>query len=287
MKANSINPAFLQVLEGTVKKAVDEAFTTEKSQTQRLTTAQTMATLACSRTTLWRLVKEGKLTPHKGEGRALTYDTKEVLKLRDSCDCNDEKLSMTTPSTKEMEIHGTSSNKAKEEKHARICTSSAGFDNSSEEVAQSSLPKSNTRRTKSAANLQDLQATDKDLASVYNEVLSGRRFVQMPFNVLNEIRQDLEEKQLSASQFCQIVFYVIDAAMGKGPPIATAAEIPDRFVRIYVNHWLRDRDTLIPDEYVCYIMNKQRHWRAKVGGRYVDVSDTKWARDLMIEYANK
>ena len=285
MKANEISPAFLHILQESVNKAVNEAFTTQKAQAARLTTAQTMATLACSRTTLWRIVKEGKLIPHKGAGRTLTYDAKEVLKLRDLC--NEGKWNMEAPSTKEMEIHGTSSNKAKEEKHARICTSSAGFDNSSEEVAQSSLPKSNARRTKSAANLQDLQATDKDLASVYNEVLSGRRFVQMPFNVLNEIRQDLEEKQLSASQFCQIVFYVIDAAMGKVPPIATAAEIPDRFVRMYVNHWLRDRDTLIPDEYVCYIMNKQRHWRAKLGGRYVDVSDTKWAKDLMIEYAKK
>ena len=285
MKANEISPAFLHILQESGNKAVNEAFTTQKAQAARLTTAQTMATLACSRTTLWRIVKEGKLIPHKGAGRTLTYDAKEVLKLRDPC--NEGKWNMEAPSTKEMEIHGTSSNKAKEEKHARICTSSDGFDNSSEEVAQSSLPKSNTRRTKSAANLQDLQATDKDLASVYNEVLSGRRFVQMPFNVLNEIRQDLEEKQLSASQFCQIVFYVIDAAMGKVPPIATAAEIPDRFVRMYVNHWLRDRDTLIPDEYVCYIMNKQRHWRAKLGGRYVDVSDTKWAKDLMIEYAKK
>lgn len=84
MKANTINPAFLQVIEETVKKAVNEAFTTQKAQTARLTTAQTMATLACSRTTLWRIVKEGKLTPHKGAGRTLTYDAKEVMALRDA-----------------------------------------------------------------------------------------------------------------------------------------------------------------------------------------------------------
>lgn len=84
MKANTISPAFLQVIEETVKKAVNEAFTTQKAQSARLTTAQTMATLACSRTTLWRLVKDGKLTPHHGQGRTLTYDAQEVLRLRDA-----------------------------------------------------------------------------------------------------------------------------------------------------------------------------------------------------------
>ena len=84
MKANAISPAFIQVIEQAVKKAVSEAFTTQKAQTARLTTAQTMATLACSRTTLWRIVKEGKLTPHKGAGRTLTYDAKEVMALRDA-----------------------------------------------------------------------------------------------------------------------------------------------------------------------------------------------------------
>lgn len=84
MKANTISPAFIQVIEQAVKKAVSEAFTTQKAQTARLTTAQTMATLACSRTTLWRIVKEGKLTPHKGAGRTLTYDAKEVMALRDA-----------------------------------------------------------------------------------------------------------------------------------------------------------------------------------------------------------
>lgn len=84
MKANAISPAFIQVIEQAVKKAVSEAFTDQKAQTARLTTAQTMATLACSRTTLWRLVKDGKLTPHHGQGRTLTYDAKEVLRLRDA-----------------------------------------------------------------------------------------------------------------------------------------------------------------------------------------------------------
>ena len=75
--------------------------------------------------------------------------------------------------------------------------------------------------------------------------------------------------------------------MGKVSTTPTASEIPDSLVRVYVNQWLRDRNTLTPDEYVGYIMNNQRHWRAKIGGRYVDVSDTKWAKDLMTEYAKK
>ena len=285
MKANEISPAFLHILEESVNKAVNEAFTTQKAQAARLTTAQTMATLACSRTTLWRIVKEGKLTPHKGAGRTLTYDTKEVLKLRDSC--NEGKWNMEAPPTKEPKIHGTSSDKAEEEKHAHVCTSSVELDNSSEEIVPSSLPKARTRRAKSASKQQDVQSTDKDLESVYNEVLSGRRYIQMPFDILNGIRNDLELKQLSASQVCQIVFYIIDAAMGKVSTTPTASEIPDSLVRVYVNQWLRDRNTLTPDEYVGYIMNNQRHWRAKIGGRYVDVSDTKWAKDLMTEYAKK
>ena len=84
MKNNTINPAFLSIIEEVVKKAVKEAFTDHTAKTSRLTTAQTMATLACHRTTLWRLTKEGKLTPHKGAGRSLTYDAQEVLALRDS-----------------------------------------------------------------------------------------------------------------------------------------------------------------------------------------------------------
>ena len=106
---------------------------------------------------------------------------------------------MEAPPTKEPKIHGMSSDKAEEEKHAHVCTSSVELDNSSEEIVPSSLPKARTRRAKSASKQQDVQSTDKDLESVYNEVLSGRRYIQMPFDILNGIRNDLELKQLSAS----------------------------------------------------------------------------------------
>ena len=111
-------------------------------------------------------------------------------------------------------------------------------------------PQSHTDGANSASNTQGVQVTDEDLDSAYKEVLAGRRYGQIPFDVLDGIRQDLELSQLSASQACQIILYVGDALRGIVSAAPTAKEIPDPVVRVYVSQWLRDRNTLTPDEYV-------------------------------------
>lgn len=146
---------------------------------------------------------------------------------------------------------------------------------------------SHTDGANSASNTQGVQVTDEDLDSAYNEVLAGRRYGQIPFDVLDGIRQDLELSQLSASQACQIILYVGDALRGIASAAPTAKEIPDPVVRVYVSQWLRDRNTLTPDEYVGYMMQKQRHWRVRVGNKAVDVSNTQWAQHLLNQYERK
>lgn len=148
-------------------------------------------------------------------------------------------------------------------------------------------PQSHTDGANSASNTQGVQVTDEDLDSAYKEVLAGRRYGQIPFDVLDGIRQDLELSQLSASQACQIILYVGDALRGIASAAPTAKEIPDPVVRVYVSQWLRDRNTLTPDEYVGYMMQKQRHWRVRVGNKAVDVSNTQWAQHLLNQYERK
>lgn len=148
-------------------------------------------------------------------------------------------------------------------------------------------PQSHTDGANSASNTQGVQVTDEDLDSAYKEVLAGRRYGQIPFDVLDGIRQDLELSQLSASQACQIILYVGDALRGIASAAPTAKEIPDPVVRVYVCQWLRDRNTLTPDEYVGYMMQKQRHWRVRAGNKAVDVSSTQWAQHLLNQYERK
>lgn len=148
-------------------------------------------------------------------------------------------------------------------------------------------PQSHTDGANSASNTQDVQVTDEDLKKAYKEVLAGRRYGQIPFDILDGIRQDLELSQLSASQACQIILYVGDALRGIVSAAPTAKEITDPVVRVYVSQWLRDRNTLTPDEYVGYMMQKQRHWKVKVGTKSVDVSSTQWAQHLLNQYERK
>lgn len=148
-------------------------------------------------------------------------------------------------------------------------------------------PQSHTDGENSVSEPQGVQVTDEDLDSAYKEVLAGRRYGQIPFDVLDGIRQDLELSQLSASQACQIILYVGDALRGIASAAPTAKEIPDPVVRVYVSQWLRDRNTLTPDEYVGYMMQKQRHWRVRVGNKAVDVSNTQWAQHLLNQYERK
>lgn len=148
-------------------------------------------------------------------------------------------------------------------------------------------PQSHTDGENSVSEPQDVQVTDEDLKKAYKEVLAGRRYGQIPFDILDGIRQDLELSQLSASQACQIILYVGDALRGIVSAAPTAKEITDPVVRVYVSQWLRDRNTLTPDEYVGYMMQKQRHWKVKVGTKSVDVSSTQWAQHLLNQYERK
>lgn len=148
-------------------------------------------------------------------------------------------------------------------------------------------PQSHTDGENSVSEPQDVQVTDEDLKKAYKEVLAGRRYGQIPFDILDGIRQDLELSQLSASQACQIILYVGDALRGIVPAAPTAKEIIDPVVRVYVSQWLRDRNTLTPDEYVGYMMQKQRHWKVRVGTKAVDVSNTQWAQHLLNQYERK
>lgn len=148
-------------------------------------------------------------------------------------------------------------------------------------------PQSHTDGENSVSEPQDVQVTDEDLKKAYKEVLAGRRYGQIPFDILDGIRQDLELSQLSASQACQIILYVGDALRGIVSAAPTAKEIPDPVVRVYVSQWLRDRNTLTPDEYVGYMMQKQRHWKVRVGTKAVDVSNTQWAQHLLNQYERK
>lgn len=148
-------------------------------------------------------------------------------------------------------------------------------------------PQSHTDGENSVSEPQDVQVTDEDLKKAYKEVLAGRRYGQIPFDILDGIRQDLELSQLSASQACQIILYVGDALRGIVSAAPTAKEITDPVVRVYVSQWLRDRNTLTPDEYVGYMMQKQRHWKVRVGTKAVDVSNTQWAQHLLNQYERK
>lgn len=58
-------------------------------------------------------------------------------------------------------------------------------------------PQSHTNGENSVSKPQDVQVTDDDLKKAYKEVLDGRRYGQIPFDILDGIRQDLELSQLS------------------------------------------------------------------------------------------
>lgn len=143
----------------------------------------------------------------------------------------------------------------------------------------------------SPQNMQDVQFTDEDGKTVYDEIIAQRRYGQMPFSFIDIMRQDVEAGELTTSQLCQVVFYVADAMRNKKPSEPSPQDIEDPTVRLYVRQWLRDRDTYNAEEYVGYTMNSQRHWkiRKKVGDQMarLDVSHTRWAQHLSEVYEKK
>ena len=195
----------------------------------------------------------------------------------------EEALQTTTeeaPTTTEEALQATPTNEAPTTK--QIADSLGNYFST-----HPNAPQSHTNGENSVSKPQDVQVTDDDLKKAYKEVLAGRRYGQIPFDILDGIRQDLELSQLSATQACQIILYVGDALRGIVSAAPTAKEIPDPVVRVYVSQWLRDRNTLTPDEYVGYMMQKQRHWKVRVGTKAVDVSNTQWAQHLLNQYERK
>lgn len=64
-----------------VTEAVAAAFTSEKAKAEMMTSSDVMSAYRLSRTTLWRLCKEGKLHPTKGGGRQQLFSSVECAKV--------------------------------------------------------------------------------------------------------------------------------------------------------------------------------------------------------------
>lgn len=143
----------------------------------------------------------------------------------------------------------------------------------------------------SPTDTTDGQFTDEDAKSVYDEVIAARRYGQLPFSLVESMRQDIETGELSTSQLCQVLFYVADAMSDKAAADPTPQDIADPVVRLYVKQWLRSHDVFNADEYVGYIMQKQRHWKytKKIGDKKatIDISETRWAQYLLEQYNKK
>lgn len=152
-------------------------------------------------------------------------------------------------------------------------------------------PQNAQNAPQSPQNTQGVQFTDDDAKSVYDEIISQRRYGQMPFSFIDLMRQDVETGELTTSQLCQVVFYVADAMRDKLPSEPSPQDIEDPTVRLYVRQWLRDRDTYTAEEYVGYTMNSQRHWKIKkkIGDEKVAINtlNTQWGKHLLEVYARK
>ena len=102
---------------------------------------------------------------------------------------------------------------------------------------------------------------------------------------------DLHAGDLSPSQFCQVNEYVRDAMIGKRTCSPSATEIPDAVVRMYVRRWLKSKDAYNADEYVGFILVKQRHGKAAktINGKKqtIDISGTQWAQNLTNAFKSK
>ena len=152
-------------------------------------------------------------------------------------------------------------------------------------------PQTSQNAPQSPSDTTDGQFTDDEAKSVYDEVIAARRYGQLPFSLVESMRQDIETGELSTSQLCQVLFYVADAMSDKAAADPTPQDIADPVVRLYVKQWLRSHDVFNADEYVGYIMQKQRHWKyaKKIGDKKatIDISETRWAQYLLEQYNKK
>lgn len=152
-------------------------------------------------------------------------------------------------------------------------------------------PQTATDAPQSKPTPTDAQFTDEDEKTLYDEILERRKYYQNPIDVIGDMLDDLHAGDLSSSQFCQVNEYVRDAMIGKRTCSPSATEIPDAVVRMYVRRWLKSKDAYNADEYVGFILVKQRHGKAakSINGKKqtIDISGTQWAQNLANAFKSK
>lgn len=152
-------------------------------------------------------------------------------------------------------------------------------------------PRTATDAAQSMQTPTDGQFTAEDGKTLYEEILERRRYYQNPIDVIGDMLDDLHAGDLSPSQFCQVNEYVRDAMIGKRTCSPSATEIPDAVVRMYVRRWLKSKDAYNADEYVGFILVKQRHGKAAktINGKKqtIDISGTQWAQNLTNAFKSK
>lgn len=73
--------ALKSIISESVNVAVANAFAVERTKSAMMTSSEVMESLKISRTSLWRLTKEGKLKGVHGRGREILYRSDEVNAL--------------------------------------------------------------------------------------------------------------------------------------------------------------------------------------------------------------
>lgn len=137
----------------------------------------------------------------------------------------------------------------------------------------------------------DGQFTDEDEKTLYDEILERRKYYQNPFDVIDDMISDVQGGEITLKQFFEVNMYVRDAMRGQRTCSPSTTEIPDAVVRMYVKRWLRSKDAYNADEYVGFILVKQRHGKAakSINGKKqtIDISGTQWAQNLANAFKSK
>lgn len=76
-----LNDATVKVIRQMIADGVADALQKEKANNELVSSNELMQRYSMSRTTIWRLVQEGKLHPIKGKGRQNLYKAAECRKL--------------------------------------------------------------------------------------------------------------------------------------------------------------------------------------------------------------
>lgn len=152
-------------------------------------------------------------------------------------------------------------------------------------------PQTATDAPQSTQAPTDAQFTDEDEKTLYDEILERRKYYQNPFDVIDDMISDVQGGEITLKQFFEVNMYVRDAMIGKRTCSPSATEIPDAVVRMYVRRWLKSKDAYNADEYVGFILVKQRHGKAakSINGKKqtIDISGTQWAQNLANAFKSK